>query len=56
MMRFIALLLAVLPPALNAAPRIVGGEDADPTRYPYYVAVSATVPGTGTFSCGGSLM
>jgi hypothetical protein len=56
MIRFVALLLALLPHALKAAPRIVGGEDADPTRYPYYVGIYVIVPGEGTSTCGGSLM
>jgi secreted trypsin-like serine protease len=54
------LALFVFAPILShAAPRIVGGMDADPQRYPYYAAVERKVTIDGrkvTFFCGGSLM
>lgn len=56
-MRFlVALVLSLTPQLLHAAPRIVGGKAADPTRYPYFVSIEATVHGRGVFGCGGTLM
>ena len=60
MMCFVFALFAFAPILANAATRIVGGMDANPQRYPYYVLIEkhlTSADGNKTIvECGGSLM
>ena len=50
------LLLILFPMIVHAGPRIVGGKDVDPARYPYYTFLVIGGDNGTSFVCGGSLM